>query len=94
MTEEERRKAAQGLIEAVKTNDAVHNHWASLDRDDVDGHAKWVQQSLNLPEKPSEDDLKAMHAYAKTELAPQIKEMRDARPEAPFVAGLCVAEGN
>lgn len=93
MNEHEHKAAAAKLIEAIKNNtNGAYDKWAAVEDGDMDGYARWVQESIGLPETPSHDDLQAMHEHSRAHLQDKVADMRAAHPEGPVCGLACVAD--
>lgn len=94
MNDEERRKAAKDLVQAIKDNkNGAYDKWVShTGLGDRESRAKFVKDTLELQHEPSGDDLKAMQNHMQQELAPHIKEIQEKHKGAHVVGQVCLAE--
>ena len=85
MSTTQQRAIAAGFLHAMKDPEVMAK-WekAKGNHDQLTG---LIADTMGLKEKPTKDDMKAMHDYAEESLQKQHAELRDAQPNAPHTVG-------
>jgi hypothetical protein len=94
MTDEQCKQAATDLVNAMKNNtNGAYDKWvAHTGLGDVAGRAKFVQETLGLPQTPTPEDLAAMQQHAQNALTADISQVQAKVSRANVVGEMCLAE--
>ena len=85
MSTTQQRAIAAGFLHAMKDPDVLAK-WDKA-KSSHEQLSSLIADTMGLKDKPTKDDIKAMHDYAEESLQKQHAELREAQPNAPHSVG-------
>ncbi|MDP9110389.1 MAG: hypothetical protein M3M96_01980 [Candidatus Eremiobacteraeota bacterium] len=94
MNDDQRRDAAEKLMQAIKNNTSgAYDTWTKTDLKDPADRAAFVKNTVGLSTTPTPDDMQAMQSHIASNLQSDIEEIQKTkRPGEHAVGFACLGE--